>query len=70
VSGQLRQEVGHLEGRSNKVWARGAGSAPTDNLCKIEWLLKGPQRATVDMTVRSQRAGVIRHSIVLETDSA
>jgi hypothetical protein len=66
VSGQLRQDMGHLEGRSNKVWARGAGGSPTDNLCKIEWVLKGPLRATVDVTVRSQRAGVVRRSIVLE----
>jgi hypothetical protein len=65
VSGQLRQDVGHLEGRANKIWARGAGSSPTDHLCKIAWVLKGPQGATVDVTVRSQRAGVVRHSIVL-----
>jgi murein tripeptide amidase MpaA len=70
VSGQLRQDVGHLEGRSNKVWARGAGSSPTDNLCKIEWVLKGPQGATVDVTVRSQRAGVVRSSIVLAACSS
>ena len=65
VSGQLRQDVGHLEGRANKVWARGAGSSPTDHLCKLAWVLKGPQGATVDVTVRSQRAGVVRRSIVL-----
>ena len=70
VSGQLRQEAGHLEGRSNKVWMRGASSSPSDNLCKIEWVLKGLPKATVDVTVRSQRAGVVRRSIVLETDSA
>jgi len=65
VSGQLRQEIGHLEGRSNKVWARGAGSSPTDHLCKMEWVLQGPQGATVDVTVRSQRAGVVHRRLVL-----
>jgi hypothetical protein len=70
VSGQLRQNVGHLEGRSHKVWARGAGSSPTDNLCKIDWVLKGPQGATVDVTVWSQRAGVVRRNIVLEACSS
>jgi hypothetical protein len=65
MSGQLRQDVGHLEGRSNKIWARGAGSSPTDHLCKVAWVLEGPQGATVDITVRSQRAGVVRHSIRL-----
>src|SRR5262249_23633077 len=66
VSGQIRQDRGDLEGRSNKIWGRGAGGSPTDHLCKIEWMLKGPHGSTVDMTVRSQRAGVVRHSIVLE----
>jgi hypothetical protein len=70
VSGQLRQDVGHLEGRSNKIWGRGTGGSPTDNLCKIEWVLKGPHRSTVDVTVRSQRAGVVRRSIVLEACSS
>jgi murein tripeptide amidase MpaA len=70
VSGQLRQDVGHLEGRSNKIWGRGAGSSPTDNLCKIEWVLKGHPRSTVDVTVRSQRAGVVRHSIGLAAGSS
>ena len=70
VSGQLRQEVGHLEGRSNKIWARGAGSSPTDNLCKITWVVQGPQGATVDVTVRSQRAGVVHSRIVLEACSS
>jgi hypothetical protein len=46
------------------------GSSPTDNLCKIEWVLKGPQGATVDMTVWSQRAGVVRRNIVLEACSS
>jgi murein tripeptide amidase MpaA len=70
VSGQLRQGVGHLEGRSSKIWGRGVGGSPTDNLCKIEWVLKGPHRSTVDVTVRSQRAGVVRRSIVLEACSS
>ncbi|HEY7493619.1 MAG TPA: carboxypeptidase, partial [Candidatus Tectomicrobia bacterium] len=65
VSGQLRQEVGHLEGRANKVWARSAGSSPTDNQCKIDWVLQGPQGAAVEVTVHSQRAGTVWRSIVL-----
>ena len=67
MSGQLQQEVGHLEGRANKIWGRGTGSSPTDNLCKLEWVLRGPQQATVHVTVRSQRAGVVHSRIVLET---
>ena len=32
--------------------------------------LQGPQGATVDLTVRSQRAGVVRRSIVLASCSS
>ena len=65
VSGQLQQEVGHLEGRANKLWARSAGSSPTDNQCKIDWVLQGPRGAAVEVHVRSQRAGTVWRSIVL-----
>jgi murein tripeptide amidase MpaA len=65
VSGHLWQEVGHLEGRTNKLGVRSAGSAPTDNQCKIEWVLQGRLGAAVEVQVRSQRAGTVRRSMVL-----
>lgn len=71
INGQRRQELGQLEGRSNKLSAWFTSSSPTDNLCKVEWVLKGRQGSTVDVTIRSQRAGVVRRSITLEaTDRA
>ncbi len=66
VSGQRRQELGQLEGRSNKLWVWWSSASPTDNLCKIEWVLKGPQGSKIDLTIRSQRAGVIHQTVVLE----
>ncbi|MBO0780364.1 MAG: carboxypeptidase [Ktedonobacteraceae bacterium] len=67
VAGQQRQEIGQLEGRSNKIWAGfGPSSAPTDNLAKVEWALKGPRGSQVELTVRSQRAGVVRQRFTLE----
>jgi murein tripeptide amidase MpaA len=66
VSGQGRQELGQLEGRSNKLWVWWSGSSPTDNQCKVEWVLKGQAGTKVDLTIRSQRAGVIRRTVVLE----
>jgi murein tripeptide amidase MpaA len=67
VAGQQRQEVGHLEGRSNKLWAWFSSSSLTDNLCKTEWVFKGQPGSRVDLTIRAQRAGTLRQSIILET---
>ncbi len=66
VSGQRRSELGQLEGRSNKLWVWFSGSSPTDNRRKVEWVLKGPRGSTVNLTVRSQRAGVVRRVITLD----
>jgi len=66
VSGERRRELGQLEGRSNKIWVWFSHGAPTDNRCKVEWVLKGPRGASVQLTVRSQRAGVVRRTITLD----
>jgi hypothetical protein len=66
VSGERRQELGQLEGRSNKLWKWFMHGSPTDNLCKVEWVLKGSHGSTVNLTVRSQRAGTVRRTITLE----
>ncbi len=65
VSGERRRELGQLEGRSNKIWAWFSYSSPTDNRCKVEWVLKGPRGSNVNLTVRSQRAGLVRRTITL-----
>jgi hypothetical protein len=65
VSGERRQDIGQLEGRSNKLfWS----DSPTDNQRKVEWVLKGTPRANVELTVRSQRAGTIHRTIPLNTN--
>jgi len=66
VTGQRRQELGQLEGRSNKLWVWWSSASPTDNLCKVEWVLKGQQGSKIDLTIRSQRAGTIHQTITLE----
>jgi murein tripeptide amidase MpaA len=65
VAGPRYQEIGHLEGRSNKIWSDFSYSTPTDNRCKREWAIKAPQGTTIELTIRSQRAGVIHKSFVL-----
>ena len=66
IAGDRRQELGQLEGRSNKIWNWWSGASPTDNRRKVEWVFKAAPGSSVELTVRSQRAGVIRHTITLE----
>lgn len=66
VTGRRWQEVGHLEGRSNKIWNSWATGSPTDNRLKLEWVVRGPAGAQLTLTVRAQRAGTLRREIRLE----
>ncbi|TMD61594.1 MAG: carboxypeptidase [Chloroflexi bacterium] len=66
ISGERRQELGQLEGRSNKIWSWFSHSTPTDNRCKVEWVLKGSSGSTANLIVRSQRAGVVQCTITLD----
>jgi murein tripeptide amidase MpaA len=63
ISGQLEQEIGHLEGRSNKVFERTASG--NDYRHHIEWVVKGQTDEEVLITVCSERAGTVRHSLKL-----
>jgi murein tripeptide amidase MpaA len=65
VSGKQKQELGQLEGRSNKIKMSFSFPTPTDNRSKVEWVLKGVASSTIQLTVRSQRAGTLRHTFVL-----
>ncbi|EFH89256.1 M14 family metallopeptidase [Ktedonobacter racemifer] len=65
LQGKQYQEVGQLEGRSNKLQGS-YGRSITDHRCKVEWTIKGPTHATLELTVQAQRAGVLRHTIILE----
>ncbi len=64
VAGQPRQEVGHLEGRSNKLGVT-FGSSPIDNRKLVEWILRAPAGGRVRVEASSDRAGSIRGEIAL-----
>ncbi len=65
IGGRPWQEMGQLEGRSNKVWDWWTAASPTDNRCKLEWVVKGPVNAVLTLHVRSPRAGTLHREIVL-----
>lgn len=66
INGKLRQELNHLEGRSNKldvafVWE----ASPTDNRIFVEWVVAGSPDSQVIITISSDRAGNMRIPVSL-----
>lgn len=66
VSGKKLQEIGHLEGRSNKAFANSAQG--TDYRCYVEWVVKGVAGCEIEITVQSERAGVVKTVIILSAE--
>lgn len=58
--GELRQEIGHLEGRSEKTpSAIGEIADTTEERVKVEYVLRGTAGQTVRAKVRSERGGTV-----------
>ena len=71
VTGKARTELGHLQGRSNKLDVTAHyGSSPTDNRAWTEWIVQGNAGAEIGVAILSDRAGNIRTSIVLPATGA
>ena len=67
VSGEREQEIGQLEGRSNKMWGSWfSGGYPTDNARRLEWVVRGSTGSEVRVEVRAERAGTVRAAVTLE----
>ena len=67
VSGKLHQELGHLQGRSNKLdgffsW----GVTSTDNRARVEWVVQARKGSKLKVKVLSERAGTLERDVVLE----
>lgn len=65
ITGEIRQEIGQLEGRSNKraLWG---DDFPTDNLQKLEWVVRAPEGGVASLEVASPRGGTVRGEVRLE----
>jgi murein tripeptide amidase MpaA len=66
ASGKRRVEIGHLEGRSNKMSVSIYSTSPTDNRGRVEWVVKAPTGTEISIKVASERAGLIRRKVILE----
>ena len=56
-SGKRKQEIGHLEGRSNKLRSWLTGAETTDNEKYVEWVVEGTPGKRITVTVVGQRTG-------------
>jgi DNA transposition AAA+ family ATPase len=66
VSGKQRTELGHLQGRSNKLEVTYLWEAsPTDNRARAEWVLHAQPGSVVKLNILSDRAGSIHREINL-----
>jgi murein tripeptide amidase MpaA len=69
VSGKRRTEIGHLEGRSNKLhlseFSNIYAPSATDNLAQVEWVLQAQTETSLQLVVKSDRAGILRRQVQL-----
>jgi murein tripeptide amidase MpaA len=65
VGGTPSLELGHLEGRSNKLSTAYYVPSPTDHRAKAEWVVEAPAGTTVSVSITSQRGGTLLRSLTL-----
>lgn len=67
VSGKADQEAGQLEGRTNKIYSGWYSSrSVTDNQKRFEWVVRAPNGGSAQVTIKSDRGGVVRTSLDLK----
>ncbi len=65
LNGREKSDLGHLEGRSNKIGSIFVIASPTDNRGRVEWTLRATKGTKVQVHINSERAGVIHQEVVL-----
>lgn len=67
TSGKLKSELGHLEGRSNKLdVAANFLESPTDNRARIEWVIQAAEGTSIKLNLLSERAGTLTSEVILK----
>ncbi len=64
LSGKQKQEIGQLEGRSNKLDVS-FGDSPTDNRGKAEWLIRAPVGGILTLRAVAERGGTLTKDLPL-----
>lgn len=70
IGGEALQDIGHLEGRSNKMRVSFYGAESPDHEKHLEWVVKGKEGQTVAVTVTGQRTGTQRARLRLGSGSS
>jgi murein tripeptide amidase MpaA len=66
VNGKRRTDLGHLQGRSNKLEVSSLwDTSGTDNRARLEWVVQAPAGSLLKMNILSDRAGSLRREIIL-----
>jgi len=65
LTGSPSVEVGHLEGRANKMAGGWFSNGATDHRGKAEWLVRAPAGTTLVVTAHGARAGTLRGEVRL-----
>jgi hypothetical protein len=61
-----RIDLGHLEGRTNKMSAASVfGMDPTDNRSRADWVVKGSPGTVIKIKIHGERAGSLTREIRL-----
>jgi len=66
AGGKQKQEIGQLEGRSNKLDMAYYEASPTDNRGKAEWLIHAPAGSILTVSAIAERGGTIRQQVALD----
>lgn len=65
-TGKHREELGQLEGRAYKTASSIGGSNDfTEDRLKVEWVIRAPNRGTVKLSARHERAGKVSTEVTL-----
>ncbi len=66
LQGKRRMEIGQLEGRAYKSASPSyGGSDPTNERCKVEWVVSGSEGMQIELTLKHARAGTVRRQVTL-----
>ena len=65
ATGLPRQELGQLEGRAYKPASPIRGNDSTAERLKAEWIVQAPAGASLNLTARHDRAGIVRATVEL-----
>jgi hypothetical protein len=67
VTGKGEQEIGQLEGRSNKLYGGWfMAQSATDNERFVEWVISAPEGLEVEVVAKAERAGTTRARTTLK----